>query len=183
MIYRLNSLKRYNNIPRVKQESLAEHQYYTSIIIMKLLESTTLSTDLKYILLNYSLVHDVQELYTGDIPHNVKQDFPQFKLMLTEIENEWVEKTIFSNVVMSYHDELESHPYLESIFKLADLLQVMMYCEEEVKFGNKHTDIINIHEKAIMLCESIVMYLVDEKILHHEFNAGLFLRSVMKVMK
>lgn len=181
MIYRLNSLKRYNNIPRVKQESLAEHQFYIAIITMKLLELVDIPLESKYVLLNYVLIHDIQELYTGDIPHNVKMDNPELKKLIEEIEDNWLSESIFSAVNLSFKTFVDRDESLMLLFKLADHMQVVMYTLEEIEYGNKHHEIYDIYKSANHLCEEIVAKLKQKRVLKGSFKHTDFLLSIIKV--
>lgn len=182
MLYHLNSLKRYNNIPRLKQESLAEHLYYTSILITKLLENTNLSVELKYSLLTYTLVHDIQELYTGDIPHNVKKDSPELKTLLSNLEDSWLQKTVYYNLIKQFEVESGKNHNLHELFKLADYLQVIMYTQEELKYGNKHIEIEQIYSNAKRLADELTDRLIMHRVLKSSFNYMQFLESVVGVV-
>ena len=80
MFYRLSDLKRYNNMCRVKSESLAEHHYYCALILLKLKPFLINISDNDYnMLLQYILIHDIGELKTGDVPHAVKYENKDLK--------------------------------------------------------------------------------------------------------
>lgn len=175
MLYRLSDLKRYNNMPRIKSESLAEHQYYCGLILIKLKEYITNVTYSEYcILLQYLLVHDIGELYTGDIPHNVKQDYPDLRYMLEEIEYEKLSSLGFSELAES----IENNTDLKTLFKLCDTIQVVQYCENEKRLGNHSTEIDEILETAFNLVSGQVNTLKQHRILKNEFNEQEFLSKL-----
>lgn len=175
MLYRLSDLKRYNNMPRIKSESLAEHQYYCGLILIKLKEYITNVTYSEYcILLQYLLVHDIGELYTGDIPHNVKQDYPDLRYMLEEIEYEKLSSLGFSELAES----IEKNTDLKTLFKLCDTIQVVQYCENEKRLGNHSTEIDEILETAFNLVTRQVNTLKQHGILKNEFDEQEFLNKL-----
>lgn len=175
MLYRLSDLKRYNNMPRIKSESLAEHQYYCGLILIKLKEYITNVTYSEYcILLQYLLVHDIGELYTGDIPHNVKQDYPDLRYMLEEIEYEKLSSLGFSELAES----IENNTDLKTLFKLCDTIQVVQYCENEKRLGNHSTEIDEILKTAFNLVTGQVNTLKQHGILKNEFDEQEFLSKL-----
>lgn len=175
MLYRLSDLKRYNNMPRIKSESLAEHQYYCGLILIKLKEYITNITYSEYcILLQYLLVHDIGELYTGDIPHNVKQDYPDLRYMLEEIEYEKLSSLGFSELAES----IENNTDLKTLFKLCDTIQVVQYCENEKRLGNHSTEIDEILQTAFNLVTGQVNALKQHGILKNEFDEQEFLSKL-----
>lgn len=172
MLYRLSDLKRYNNMPRIKSESLAEHQYYCGLILIKLKEYIINVTYIEYcVLLQYLLIHDVGELYTGDIPHNVKQDYSALRYMLEKIESEKLNSLGFSELV----ETIENNTNLKTLFKLCDTIQVVQYCENEKRLGNHSTEIDEILETAFNLVTEQVNSLKQHEILKNEFDEQEFL--------
>lgn len=162
MLYRLSDLKRYNNMTRIKSESLAEHQYYCALILMKLKPYIYNITYQEYcILLQYILIHDIGELYTGDIPHNVKEDYPDLKKLLEQIENEKLKLLGFNDII----GIIEKNNNLKMLFKLCDILQVIQYCENEFKLGNHSKDMQLIYNEAITLTRKRLVWLQKNNII------------------
>lgn len=175
MLYRLSDLKRYNNMPRIKSESLAEHQYYCGLILIKLKDYIINLSYAQYcILLQYVLVHDIGELYTGDIPHNVKDDYPELRTLLERIESEKINSFGFKDIIM----EVEKSEDLKMLFKLCDTIQVIQYCENEKRLGNFSNNITSIREEAIMLTTRQVKWLKEHKILSADFKTMEFLEKI-----
>ena len=172
MLYRLSDLKRYNNMPRIKSESLAEHQYYCGLILIKLKDYIINLSYVHFsILLQYVLVHDIGELYTGDIPHNVKEDYPDLRKLLERIENEKINSFGFSDILK----EVEKDEKLKALFKLCDTIQVVQYCENEKRLGNFSQDMTLIREEALRLVKKQVNWLKEHKLLADDFNEMEFL--------
>lgn len=176
MLYRLSDLKRYNNMPRIKSESLAEHQYYCALILMKLKDYIiNISYSEFCILLQYLLIHDVGELYTGDIPHNVKEDYPDLRKLLEKIENEKIKSIGFDEEIVF---PIEVNEYLKMLFKLCDTLQVIQYCENEKRLGNFSEDIESIKKEALTLSTNQVKWLKKNHVLSEKFIEKEFLEEL-----
>lgn len=174
-LYRLSDLKRYNNMPRIKSESLAEHQYYCGLILIKLKDYiTNIDYSQFCVLLQYLLVHDVGELYTGDIPHNVKQDYPELRTMIEKIEDDYIKHHGFEFLV----DYVESNEDLKTLFKLCDTIQVVQYCQNEMKLGNKTDIMFKIKNHALDLINSQVKLLKKHEVLSKQFNIKEFLKDL-----
>lgn len=175
MLYRLSDLKRYNNMPRIKSESLAEHQYYCALILMKLKDYIINISYSEYcVLLQYLLVHDIGELYTGDIPHNVKEDYPELRKLLEKIENEKISSFGFDGII----NVIEISEKLQMLFRLCDTIQVVQYCENEKRLGNFSQNIISIRQEAISLLTRQVKWLKENKVLLEDFESMEFLEKI-----
>lgn len=175
MLYRLSDLKRYNNMPRIKSESLAEHQYYCGLILMKLKDYIINITYSEFcILLQYLLVHDIGELYTGDIPHNVKEDYPDLRKLLEQIESEKLKSFGFNDIIGT----VEKNEKLKMLFKLCDTIQVIQYCENEKRLGNFSENITTIRQEAIILSTKQVKWLKDNLVLSTDFKEMEFLEKL-----
>ena len=175
MLYRLSDLKRYNNMPRIKSESLAEHQYYCGLILMKLKDYIINITYSEFcILLQYLLVHDIGELYTGDITHNVKEDYPDLRKLLEQIESEKLNSFGFNDIIGT----VEKNEKLKMLFKLCDTIQVIQYCENEKRLGNFSQNIVSIRQEAIILSTKQVKWLKDNLVLSTNFKEMEFLEKL-----
>lgn len=175
MLYRLSDLKRYNNMPRIKSESLAEHQFYCGLILMKLKDYIINITYSEFcILLQYLLVHDIGELYTGDIPHNVKEDYPDLRKLLEQIESEKLDSFGFNDILYA----VEVNEDLKMLFKLCDTIQVVQYCENEKRLGNFSENIVSIREHAIQLVHNQVLKLKEHELLKKDFDEKEFLEEL-----
>lgn len=82
--------------------------------------------------IRYMLLHDISEGYVGDVPANVKRDFPEIKYALNIAESIWEERHIPDMPDLSIQEK--------SIAKIADLSELGMYCIEELSLGNDNVD-------------------------------------------
>ena len=162
-------------MPRIKSESLAEHQYYCGLILMKLKDYIINITYSEFcVLLQYLLVHDIGELYTGDIPHNVKEDYPDLRCILEKIESEKLNSFGFHDITGT----VEKNEKLKTLFKLCDTIQVIQYCENEKRLGNFSENIVSIRQDAIMLSKKQVKWLKENHVLSKDFEEMEFLERL-----
>lgn len=82
-----------------------------------------------YSVIKYMLMHDIAEGYTGDIPANVKVDNPELKKVLDKVEKQWEERNL-PHMPDLHGDEV-------FIAKAADLIELGMYCIDEIRMGNE----------------------------------------------
>jgi len=90
-------------------------------------------------LIRAALWHDVAELHTGDIPAPIKWENKEFAHACDKIEKR-VQKQLH---LFKQLDSVE-----KTKLKIADLLELMWYCLEEIELGNtKFKDILLVAEK------------------------------------
>lgn len=75
------------------------------------------------------LMHDVPEVYTGDIPGNVKADWPQLAKVLNSMEANFDQQF---ELVRSPLNETE-----QQILRLCDSVDLVLYALDEIDMGNK----------------------------------------------
>lgn len=129
--YRLAYLIRYSNVPRIKDESVAEHSFFVSALVMHL--SSKYSFDLGKALA-IAICHDMPESVTNDISHETKKLFPEINSVLKKAEKEFA-STLPSKIresILSYdEDSVEA-----KIVHLADAMQCYQYASNERDLGN-----------------------------------------------
>ena len=137
-VYKLKELKRYNNTPKIHQESVAEHSYFVALLIVKLREYIEFDLPTALIM---AIVHDLPEVQTSDIPFNVKQ---RFNNISPTIEQELdVIDQMLGKEYKDIHSRYTKRECIESmIVKLADVLSCKQYSNSERSLGNKSMDSI-----------------------------------------
>ena len=147
----LRSLIRYQNCPRLINESVAEHSFYVAIFVLKLKEyyNFNLETALKT-----ALIHDIPEAYISDIPHNIKVNNPE---LLNIVEN--IEEKIMKDRLSDYAVELLKNFNTGNtpeglICQLADIISVVLYAKDELAVGNSHFN--KIVEKALIRVNEVL---------------------------
>ena len=130
-IYPLSYIIRYSNIPRIKDESVAEHSFYVAAIVQKLYDKYRFDLGTA---LNMAISHDMIEVYVNDIPHLIKQRHPDLTSLLKNIEAREAEnfpKCVHSGIKRLQEDLPESF-----IVRMADAIQCQQYAENEIGLGN-----------------------------------------------
>jgi len=131
-LYRLRNYIRYNNRNRITNEDVLQHIAVVSLY--SLLFSENFKCD-KEKLLKMALVHDLGELFTGEIPRNVKISNAKIADLFAKLEitslNQFIPK--YGDFVREYEEQIS----IESkIVKLADIASALIYCNHEAKLGN-----------------------------------------------
>ena len=151
-IFPLTTMNRYNNIPHIINESVAAHSYQVSIICISLHEEY--KNKLKYYydyldlekMLLMSMLHDIPEVFTGDIPYLCKKYNKTLKSILDLIEKDKM-KEIMNKKYFELFEEYQKQDCPEAILvKMADLISAKIYAEEEVKAGN--TNLIRVIKES-----------------------------------
>ena len=75
----LSSQVRYNNRIRIKDEDLAQHSYFVAYNIMKVGHKFNITENIIEKAVCRAIVHDLDEQFTSDIPHDCKVKFPELR--------------------------------------------------------------------------------------------------------
>lgn len=156
----LAQIKRYHSTPLHQNETVAEHTFYVTIIARALCglieENGTKVNTLE--VLDKALVHDMEEMYSGDILQPFKYADPELKRLVDKINDKLVDKAFeglpdklakhFKHIWSDYH---EGKRIEDKIVKMADRLSLIAYCLEQIKLGN--TFMIEILDNGIKLME------------------------------
>lgn len=144
---RLSNILRYNNTPRIRGESVAEHSFYVAFYVMML--SDFVEGIDKDKALCMALLHDVEEAISGDIPQNVKNEYPVLNEALEEM-NFLIAKKIFTGVDEKYLNlwcsTREINTLESKLVLLADILSGYMYTLDELNMGNTFMKHINLYQ-------------------------------------
>lgn len=133
-IYGLRDLTRYNNSMHIKDESVAEHLAFVTLIVLEL--NNFYNFDLQRAMV-MAITHDLSEIYVTDVPHNVKRAFPKIGQEIKEAEYK-VFREKFGDFIYSHFAELEGQETVEAkIVHLADVLSCIQYATSEIKLGNE----------------------------------------------
>jgi len=141
-VYGLKTMIRYNNTPRIQNESVAEHLAFTTLLVLKLREYFAFNLEHAMIM---AITHDIPEVYTSDVPHPIKAAFPKLAEALREVEtHSWLR---FPEEWKEANDEMEDGLTIESmVVQLADVLSCVQYTKMEAEMGNSFMS--RIHKKS-----------------------------------
>lgn len=105
----------------IRGQSVADHSWGVASVILELWPNTRSLS-----LIQAALYHDVAEGVLGDTPFTAKQKYPAIKTVLDICE------------MQEEEDYMPSLGTVETYrLKIADMLELMLWCEEEVNLGNK----------------------------------------------
>jgi len=133
-LYTLKYIIRYNNLPRITKESVAEHSFFVSLIVLRLYKYYKFNLEKA---LSIAITHDIAEVYISDVPRNIKNKFKVLEKYLNEIESKVLKEKFpeYQSLVEEFNEEKTVESLIVSV---ADLLSVVQYASTEVKLGSKY---------------------------------------------
>jgi len=150
----LRNLKRANRLsasPLIQTYSVAEHCYYTGLLFLLVADKEVISVTPNETL--WVFQHDVLESVTGDLLLPVKTYSPITRKCWKEIEHELI-KGDYS--YLSHLTDNEGRQFFTpdawELFKIVDLLELWLFCKEEIMLGNGYKVIKTI----IKNCEDLI---------------------------
>lgn len=147
---RLKDIQRCNNFHKIVSEDVAQHSWYVSILAMNIVDeynsyhtehNTEGYTKLDTLeVLRKALLHDTDECFTSDIPYNIKHSDPDTHEVIEKALNKHMDEVYegVSEIVLSYKQSAQQCKDDKSgyIVGIADMLELAIYCYEEVTMGN-----------------------------------------------
>jgi len=133
LMYRLEYIIRYSNVPRVHDESVASHSFFVCVILMDLRDKYDFNLDRA---LRIAISHDMPEARTNDISHETTKLFPKIKEALREAEEVAArELPLFAQLGV---EEYTMGITIESkMVHFADAIQCNQYSKHEMSLGNR----------------------------------------------
>lgn len=130
--YGLKNLIRYNHRLRIKNESVAEHSFFTTLFTIQLCDEFNIGGEIKEIAIIKALLHDLPEIEFNDITHDVKE-----KLNLRELINKAEHHYLTNNLsIFTLAFMFDTNDIANTIVEYADALSVLQYCKNEQLLGN-----------------------------------------------
>jgi len=195
---RLSCIIRYNNTPKVVGESVAEHSYYVALMTMLISDYLETRHNVKVDklkLMKMALLHDVEEIVSGDIIKVLKGG--GFGAELEKMNERSMQHII--TVLNSEHGEKYYALWHEAKIKegstesmlvdFADWLAVISYSIKEVHLGNEYfREILEFAVKSILkfamkmpelklllreVADYAISYLMKEKNVVADINAAV----------
>jgi len=138
---------RFNNRPQHFPESVAEHSFYVAyfvLILSSLLEKKKVKIDTKKAL-SMAIIHDAEESFSGDILNPFKHFNEKVYQAIRDVNRQMVGEMfadlpadLASELVQLWETESESKSIESQIVKVADKLQLLSKCFEEIQAGNTY---------------------------------------------
>lgn len=115
------------------RSTISEHSfevtYYSTLIVQFLMARNALTAEQGLEVNQYSLVHDIPEIFTGDVPYTAKARFPELKDALNRVEQE-----IWEEVLPTFRTPASAEA--KFICKVADAIAVSREIITEYSMGN-----------------------------------------------
>lgn len=150
VIERLSSIKRYNTRKFIIPQNVLEHEGSVTLISMLFSDyfnKIGIKNDTEKVL-RMAILHDTDEIISGDIPHDAKYDYTNNSEKVREALA-FIEKETINNILNeikryglfekyhNYFNEIKEKKSIEAkIVKLADFVDVMIYTKIENLLGN-----------------------------------------------
>lgn len=132
-IYRLAYIKRYSNVPKIHEESVAEHGFFVAAIVLKLYDEYKFNLGEA---LTIATAHDLTEMELNDCPHIIKKKYPSIAKAYQECEED-VARHLPVAAAWGTR-EFDKQETIESkIVMLADVMQCQQFTTVELKMGNE----------------------------------------------
>lgn len=171
VVDRTSSITRYNTRKFINRQSVLEHEGAVATIAMILSDyfnDIGIKNDSEKVV-RMALLHDVDEVLSGDIPHNAKYQSGEEGDRLRDALNVLSDKTVSHTFGLLNHEKLKASymKLLEEerqktsteamIVKIADFLDVVIYANTEISMGNAslQTERANAIKRADELIEKI----------------------------
>ena len=142
-LQRMSNMIRFNNEVHIHDENVAEHSFYVAVYAMELCDVLHIKNNLRSLIIEKALIHDIHEIELSDIPHNVKNGSKELMDYCLGFEEKF-NKRYFKDLINAI-DDCKVCTYVNAIVELADVLSVKQYAQQEVMFGNtkKFSPILN----------------------------------------
>lgn len=129
----LTHVGRWGILRRIRNQNVAEHSYYVTVYCIELIsllgvEVTPYET---LQLVHSALVHDVDEIWTGDIPGPAKR--------VMNVDTKPLASSRMQEILPMHamaHSKVVLSPMLRQILKVADFLEAVLYLCDERQLGN-----------------------------------------------
>lgn len=132
----MQGIIRYANRVRIKDEDLAQHSYSVAYYCFDIAKKYNIPDDIRNEAIAMAIIHDIGECFTSDLPHDVKYENPELKLLCDSLERKYVDKLPAIKDV--WHKLEDNKNSIQSIMvKLGDSYSVRTYVKRELELGNK----------------------------------------------
>lgn len=133
-IYKLSYTKRYSNVPRLHDESVAEHGFFVAAIVLDLHSKYKFDIGKAMII---AIAHDMTEIELNDCPWIIKKEYPEIAEAYKICEAKVAEKLPKLVAWGANEFDRDDKSIEAKIVHLADAIQCLQYSKVEVELGNK----------------------------------------------
>ena len=137
----LSSQIRYNNRVRIKDEDLAQHSYFVAYNIIRIGYDYSIDKNIVQEAVCRAIIHDLDEQYCSDIPHDCKQAYPELRELVRNIGIEYI-KSEAPEAYDYFMDYSNKKDLANILVDLGDAISVLQYTNREILLGNNTEDIM-----------------------------------------
>lgn len=144
-------VKRWHTAPTLHQQTVSEHSGQAVSLLLLLHPDPSVN------LIKGMLWHDSSERHVGDVPSPVRRAEPDFARMYEQIEVAFMEEihsTAFNAIV-------RLTPLEMTWLKAIDVLELFLYCHDEVALGNTHFVAIEKRARGYLLSSEAPSEIID----------------------
>ena len=136
----LSFVTRWNFHPITRRQTVADHSFWVAIYAMMIADLSEITAPIEHIL-RAALLHDMEEAVTGDLPSLVKRTIG---VAWDEVEKRGAKQLVGDMWLRYDYWWRYDNEDLRKIVKAADILDRVMYAEEEQMRGNQAFDRIKL---------------------------------------
>ena len=145
----MQGIIRYGNRLRIKDEDLAQHSYSVAYYCFEIARKYSIPDDIRNEAIAMAIIHDIGEVFTSDLPHDVKYENPELKELCDKLEDKYIQKELPEVYNLWQKAESKDKKSISSVMvKIADSMSVRDYCQREIILGNNTHEIMEILENA-----------------------------------
>lgn len=133
---RAANVRRFHTVQVIGDQNLGHHSHRVCLILRYLLGGEVPSH-----LMWAALFHDLAESVTGDIPAQAKWGSYALNCAVIDLEVNW--NTNHNSCIVLTNEE-------ELILSIADKLELVLFCTEQMMLGNRHMEVIR--DRGIQFC-------------------------------
>lgn len=132
MILQAGQVRRYHTKPMANPQTIADHTWGVMVILDQIYDKLAPTEDRlkgRPKVLKYALYHDVAEFVTGDCPYTAKRLLGKAFQKLEAKAEKFLQ---IDKSMPELNDEEMTY------FKIADMFELMHFCTEQIKQGNRN---------------------------------------------
>lgn len=126
----LSVVTRWNVLPRLHNQSVAEHSFYVALYTDQLTRILKWNDHLRAVALSFALRHDMTEVITGDIMGPIKR-IAAHKKNLQLLEDD------IHKELGPYYEDMAPHYSVRLVVKAANCIDEFFWLAQEVSMGNR----------------------------------------------
>ncbi len=160
-IYKMTEVDRFSTRKRLHQENIASHSFIVVYQCMVIADKLKLTDEEKLKLYRMAIAHDLPEAILGDIISPVKNANENFRNGYAMLEKKVMKEDFpeSEEAFLEMVDLEEKNDTLFKVLKLADLISVVYYAEQEILLGSRNQEMQEIYFHAVGQCEELWLQL------------------------